>query len=121
MRSLAAAMIMLSACASSGTVPLAEFPAELPPTIHIVNVTRREYRVSLAFGASSRVLGTVPALDARDFVIARRSVLGRDEFYLVALARDGTLRRESEHFPLSNVSAVDWILDPTLTRAVKVR
>jgi hypothetical protein len=89
--------------------------------IHVVNTTTQLYRLSLAFGASARVLGSVPALEARDFIVPRRGVLGYDEFSLVAVTRNGTGRRDSELFPLSNVSGVDWTLDGILTRSVKLR
>ena len=135
---LAAAVIAPCACASTHSTPPARLPdptepaasagsaatgdsTEMSVVIHVVNTTTQLYRLSLAFGASARVLGSVPALEARDFIVPRRGVLGYDEFSLVAVTRNGTGRRDSELFPLSNVSGVDWTLDGILTRSVKLR
>lgn len=135
---VAMAMIALAGCTWARSAPLVQFPhptepasltgsdapvyvTDVPLVIHVVNHTAQVYRVSIAFRTSAQVLGSVPALESRDFVVARRNVLAYREMHLVAAWRDGAGRRDSEEFPVQNVSTVDWTLDSTPIRSVKLR
>jgi hypothetical protein len=95
--------------------------ANVPLVIHIVNSTTQPYRLSLVVGGDTRVLGSVQGFDACDFVVDRRAIFGYGEFQLVAIARAGTGRRESDRFTLSGVRALEWAIDGTMTRYVRLR
>ena len=137
--SLSAAMLALTACASTRSRTHSELavPAEMaaprdsaptpelvegPAIVHIVNQTAQPYRVSIVFGGgSSRVLGSVSGLEARDFAIARKTMFGYEEFQLTVAVRDGTAHRESERFSFTGARVVEWTLDSRLSRSVTLR
>lgn len=95
--------------------------ADVPLVIHIVNNTTQAYRVSLAVAGDTRLLGSVQGFEEFDFIVERRAIFGYGEFQLVAIGRAGAGRRESDRFTLSNVRQVDWAIDGTMTRYVRLR
>jgi hypothetical protein len=89
--------------------------------VRVVNGTTQAYRMSLVADLSVFELGTVSALDARDFTLTRQNLLGHSQFHLVAITRELSERRESEQFVLERGNTVRWILDATFSRVVNVR
>lgn len=88
--------------------------------VRVVNGTTDAYRMALVSNGTVFELGTVPAQESRDFAVTARILRDHSQFFLVALTRAQSGRRESEQFPLDRGNTIRWVLDAGLGRAVSV-
>lgn len=114
---------MSTACAVAG--PPSTWPTEprvAAATIVVENHTSYPFRVVLVANRTARPLGTVPALETREFTLPSSIDATSDEVHLVASVRDGLPdRRTSLAFHVPAGRTAKWTLDGTRLPSVIVR
>ena len=119
----ALAVAGLSACATFPRNALHSAP-DLEPAalVQVDNRTTEAFRMSLVADRTVRALGTVPALETREFTLPAWILRTYDEIQLVATVRDRSGdERVSLKFHAEWGKTARWVLDGTRLPVVVVR